>query len=472
MMKKKAPKYVEPKTIDSYDLGDYDIADDPDGNFTSNINPPLTWRNGEHSFSDWHIIVSAKDSSGGYNTSTTYHVHKNMLGIGPHRSDYFARLFQSQQSQSAMSGSGLSELGNSTSEIELEYSSARAFPAMLDFIYSSEGDVLAVTETATALRHLANYFNIRELYRSATGFIQRDMNFNTAPVYFSEAYIYHDEKLYNTAKDVCMRNFQCIPMSDLFVLSTEQFRDIVCSPDLICNEEALSRSVASFIRKKQTLGKIDDDVITDLTSRMVRVDATEALFYLKLSIQYRIADGSSLQQRCFESCCSTWKNIPTRTKLDGNSSPIGQDSYYCALPLETRAKLLETALDAASVDIEQTVKEKDNVISSLKVTITHSKEVIDSKNAQIEVYQKKLSVKKNEISLLNSRKIDKDAMLAKKDCEIDRLHKSHASMGLKLKAKSNLVNTFEERISIKENEINLLKKKIAKLKNKAPDGKK
>jgi hypothetical protein len=111
----------------------------------------LTWRlEPEESFSDWKIEVTtvkdallkipqdvepaAKRPRNDYQneleaaTVEVYHVHKHMLGAGPRSSLYFARMFRSQ----------MSETNTSTSKIELDDAAAKAFPLMLDYMYSQK----------------------------------------------------------------------------------------------------------------------------------------------------------------------------------------------------------------------------------------------------------------------------------------------------------------------------------------------
>ena len=127
-------------------------------------------------------------------TTTTYNVHKAIIGLGPRGSQYFLNMFRTNGM--------LAETQSSTSRLELEPSAAVAFPIMLDFMYHTDNnmtkasgggfgekgyDVNATTETAVALRHLANYFEVPSLFEAVNEFIGDDMDKDNIDMYLEEA---------------------------------------------------------------------------------------------------------------------------------------------------------------------------------------------------------------------------------------------------------------------------------------------
>lgn len=122
--------------------------------------PILTWRlPQEESLSDWTVTIHSTGNAAAARTEATeavFHVHTYMLGVGPRRSEYFVRLFQTDMLESKARAS----------IIHLDHQAAAdAFPAMLDFMYDPSEDVAGKTATqAVALRHLASYFGMEELY--------------------------------------------------------------------------------------------------------------------------------------------------------------------------------------------------------------------------------------------------------------------------------------------------------------------
>ena len=192
--------------------------------------PPLCWSSEPNkNFVDWTIVVTSMPSSDDVSNNTgedsvtldadrseegpskkakmepettIYYVHKAILGLGPRSSSYFRNLF---------STNGMAESVSSESRLELHPSAARAFPTMLDFMYARV-DVAATTETAVALRHLANYFDIPSLIHYVNSFIINDMNESNIHIYVGEAQMYHDETTVNQTMAIACKNWR-----DLFI---------------------------------------------------------------------------------------------------------------------------------------------------------------------------------------------------------------------------------------------------------------
>ena len=79
--------------------------------------------------SDWKIIVTTTKGQGrkqqkAETKTTTYTVHKSVLGLGQRKSKYFLRLFQTKN---------VKEAQTSTSQLELEASIAKGIPYHVGF---------------------------------------------------------------------------------------------------------------------------------------------------------------------------------------------------------------------------------------------------------------------------------------------------------------------------------------------------
>lgn len=172
----------------SLDLGSYDGDDD------ASAPKKFTWnRDPSESLSDWTIIVTTKGVDKAETTSNTYHIHKHVVGAGPRGSKHFLKLFQSENSQE-----GVLKEESSISKLELYHSAATAFPEMLDFMYDFDPkEVRAQTDTAVALRYLANHFEVPTLFESVNKFIEDDMNRENIHIYVREARKYEDEIIIN-----------------------------------------------------------------------------------------------------------------------------------------------------------------------------------------------------------------------------------------------------------------------------------
>ena len=163
--------------------------------------PMLTWGVGDNGtiLSDWRIIVTSNDEKG-TSKATLYTVHKSVLGLGPRKSEYFLRLFQNKH---------VKEAHTSTSQLELRPLVAKAFPIMLDFMYTHPledkmNKFYATTETACALKHLADYFEIPTLMEHVIQFIGRDINLDNVGTYAAEAI--NDNDVYASLEQFAVDN--------------------------------------------------------------------------------------------------------------------------------------------------------------------------------------------------------------------------------------------------------------------------
>jgi len=162
---------------------------------------PLSWRSApEASLSDWRIVTKGADAQ-----RAEYHAHRAILGVGPRKSDYFARLFTS-------AGAALAEGSGSTSTLELEQTAFDAFPAFLDFVY--EGKLEVDAASAVALLHLAHYLLNRALFDKAQQFIQDALGPGddevlafVAPVLLEQATLYVLEEVGEACVTVCAALF-------------------------------------------------------------------------------------------------------------------------------------------------------------------------------------------------------------------------------------------------------------------------
>lgn len=184
----------------------------------------LSWRlTPEESLSDWRIVLQLleDDIEDAAPFIKIYDVHKNILGVGPRRSEYFSRVFRNKM---------VIEATKSTSYIQLQDSAASAFPEMLDFMYKrndATAEINATSENAVALRHLAQYFGIPALFLSINKFIKSDLQVWNATIYLAEAELYRDEKIVSAALKYCTP------------LPAALFKDVTSSPFFKCASIAL-----------------------------------------------------------------------------------------------------------------------------------------------------------------------------------------------------------------------------------------
>jgi hypothetical protein len=210
----------------------YDSDDEPP---TEAYSEHLSWRSDPSvTHSDWTIqIISSSASSAAATTASTanttttlkfdgpysdnhtrntsnsvlYHVHKNILSVGPRRSEYFVRLFEKL--------ARFAECQSKRSTIELDELSSKAFPALLDFMYGGssrphqqEPSLQLDTHTATALHSLGSYFEMRLLKWRVRQFLIKDLSIETCAIYLEHACLLHDEKVKAAVGGYCAQHIQ------------------------------------------------------------------------------------------------------------------------------------------------------------------------------------------------------------------------------------------------------------------------
>jgi len=367
------------------DLGQFNYGADKPG--PHQARNELSWRlDPEKSLSDYRIIIttSHEDTPQSKKTSSTtkkkssksgevYHVHKSMLAIGPHNSLYFARLFLSETE--------LSENASNTSSVELEPSAAKAFPKMLDFIYSSQkGKASGVTsQDAVPLRYLASYFGVEALFEEVNAFIRNDLKFTNAPIYVTEALTYNDEKILDAASVLCAQNVTEIAPETMAELPLKCFRDTLLSPSLQNqrqqNSDIISRHIAAFCRKHDE--ELDKDILLELTSKEVlpSIAHDEAFYLMSFVREYSLPTVSrkrsetTLHERCIRALSKNWISAVVPEMTDGGIEEE-TDKGYNGLPAEVKIQLLEAivkkhARDMTCADCE-TFTEYDGYCSSCR----------------------------------------------------------------------------------------------------------
>ena len=279
----------------------------------------LSWRlPAEESHSDWTIEIAEANAGGGEDDDGTikvshvYHVHKNVLSVGPKKSLYFERLFQNKN---------FSESDTKTSRIELNHKAVLAFPQMLDYLYSQEHKLELTTDDATALCFLGQYFEIHRLRWEASRFCKIDMSLDTVATYYQHAKIFHDEKISKLVAKKCCDELSLIAIDSQLVKVSDValWRDIIQlirdgRSGLFYDSRYLSRLIAEFCSNHKE--QVDSETFTHFTdaTHMLVVAKQAAVPLLQLEGYFTPTSNtsellSSLQGRCVGALASSWRSI-------------------------------------------------------------------------------------------------------------------------------------------------------------------
>jgi hypothetical protein len=279
----------------------------------------LSWRlDPDVSLSDWTVCVT--NTSDG--TVHTYHLHKNILAVGPRKSEYFASVFRSR-----------GRAGDSITEISLAAAACRAIPQLLDFVYSHHGQLDITANSATGLRYLAKMFGIRILHKQVTEFIQRDLSLSNVLIYYRDAFALGDEKVTTWTARHCARNIMKIdPHNSILVnMDTKFFLRVLQNTESPEGNSTNNRTalalrqrhyhssilVASYCRlNKNALDETSFRLLTD-EGVLPLIDYSVALMLLELEADVspvgtsvlKFSEITSLQKRCIKELAHHWRDL-------------------------------------------------------------------------------------------------------------------------------------------------------------------
>ena len=309
----------------------------------------LSWRlDPVESHSDWTIVIQHASTE----KSDTYHVHKNILAVGPCRSDYFASLFRSTH---------LAESQTNTSHIILEDPAAKSMPMLLDFMYDPNHKLDITTKHVVALRYLAKYFGIRILYRKVMEYHKNDMTLDNIGTYIADAVVFHDETTLSLAAHKCIDNLQAMDQHLLEQMDPTFFLRILSNPEVdTCSVSYhLSILLAKYCQIHHY--ELTPELFHQLTDRkyipQIDREAAVPLLEMEAVICGRERNGatisqstSCLQKRCIKVLALHWKDF-----ADNDSMPT---STFHKLPSSVLVELLEKTLLVAKQNVHDVERSK------------------------------------------------------------------------------------------------------------------
>lgn len=254
-----------------------------------------SWRlEPEESKSDWTMTI---ESVPGGNISK-YHVHKKVLiHNGRKSSDYFSRLFSDS-------------IIRKRKAIKIHEDAAKLIENMLDFMYSVEDKLQVTSESAVGLRHLSQFFGIRELAKRIRCFINEDISLENMDVYMETSSAFDDFQTSTLCADRCAAEIHNIhPLSPLVAEMDPSFiLSIVSSKQFNATKysEHMSHIMTGYFINQRDA--IDGNVFEELTAEeylpFVDLEAALPLLILESALVEESASESThlscLQQRCVE----------------------------------------------------------------------------------------------------------------------------------------------------------------------------
>jgi len=312
----------------------------------------VDWRqNPNISLSDWTVVVyDGKESA-------VYNIHKSEVGQGPRKSKFLAAQFDEDEQ---------ADVTDPNTEVYLPSRVAALFPEFLDYVYSD--NLQLKTRNVLALKHLANHFDVRALYKKTDAFVESDLNLKTAPTYLSEANLVLDEEVQKKTVQLMAENFGRMDMTVITRLPASVFNLVLSSPHLNVESEFLSNKVAQFMRFTDR-SAISDEMLFMLTHPQIMpmISPDEAFFFLNWGLKYpQVLDeggDASLRNRCIEAVSRSWVTTlagPIATLRPEAATGIHAGNLnpecafnYSSLPADVKVEIFEASILAAKRDVEK-----------------------------------------------------------------------------------------------------------------------
>ncbi|KAG7348542.1 BTB/POZ domain containing protein [Nitzschia inconspicua] len=287
----------------SFSIGDlcHDLAGDDGYSVVETDELMLSWRlDPEASFSDWTVKVVDPNLE----HVDTYHVHKQILSLGPYRSEFFAHVFLLEK-RTKVQG---------VTTLQLDHEAAATFPLVLDFIYTPDHNVHVTHENAPVLRYLARVLGVSMLSKHVLDFICKDMSLLNVCSYLKGAYCFEDERILVIASKLCATQIQNIDMDSPLLENFKPafFARVVASSDIQYSSKC---HLTILITKYFSLHKLDEDILAELLKHVEapRIDQLSALKLLKILSGFErsqeIEVFDQLQRRCANILTENWNDI-------------------------------------------------------------------------------------------------------------------------------------------------------------------
>ena len=342
----------------------------------------LTWRlDPVVSLSDWTIKVFNKETR----QAQAYHVHKNVLAVGPRKSEYFVRYFLSHDNVNS---------SQKSTDIWLERVSADCMPFFLDYIYSTEGKLVINTGNAVGMRHLAQYFGNRILHQKVMKFILSDLSMENVLTYYQDSLTVDDEKVTEITAQKCAENILSIDKKNEMLVHIDPsfFRRIMGSKHIDSDEKKyhLSLLLAEYcqLNKKH----LDDQDFTRLTSDrflpLVHFNAALILLEMEADLVVNNDDNgviSSLQERCIKDLTDHWQELSDMKQTEVLRVLRKLTSGVVAdMLVKSLAKAKEKVLAATGEEGKEGEAPKKIDAAKAKVEVIHTQKSYEGRLAEME----------------------------------------------------------------------------------------
>lgn len=304
----------------------------------------ISWKSDpKASFSDWKLEIKSLDGG----DLEIYHVHRNIVGFGPRKSDFFRREFMDQDSK--------------VTQLDIPEDQIKVFPMILDYMYySREVKVKKLTaDLASSMFKLSEFLGVETLKKGLVDFYRKNVTLQNVEEYIECAKIKGADDLVEVSKStiggvivnkpslagLVSPNF----LMDIIEYYRKQSEDIKeRQPEIYSRREELIQSLhmskVAYACASHNQSVMTKDLFEKLTDEraLPAIDVSVALPFLLMSVTF--GDGTttytSLQQRCVKRITNDWEAFQR-----GFSSQEKATESLRKLPSHILADILVTTMN-------------------------------------------------------------------------------------------------------------------------------
>ncbi|CAJ1944431.1 unnamed protein product [Cylindrotheca closterium] len=302
----------------------------------------ISWRsNPEDSFSDWKVEIKHKETG----KVDVYHLHRNVLGYGVRKSEYFAAQFQEDR---VVNGYYETKSPKVT-QLDLPQAWANIFPMVLDFLYHNREKTLKLTANRScAMYKWAEFLGIPALKTTIVEFYNKNISLKNFGRFIASAVQMKAGPLVVASKSkigrlVTQQPNQAWRLAPQFLVSVleanrkeliNKAKNKEVQPQAFQNASCKwSKAIYFCVSKNKKV--VTHKIFCDLTSETAIpvIDPTVALALLILDVELLAADDnkvySKFQKRCVKSIVQNWDSFrlkyPNQTALTSALQKLPSD---------------------------------------------------------------------------------------------------------------------------------------------------
>jgi hypothetical protein len=214
--------------------------------------------------------------------------------------------------------------------VQLNDLAADAFPLFLDFIYCSP-NFQVTTETAVALRYLAEFFKNAKLLEETWKFIKEDMDVSNLEKYICDSICFADRQTATWVAFGCAQNFAHVDVSSPIweLMSPDDFQRVISLVRLCRTGKSQQRSELVAVYCSHHMKQLDERWFREVTasqnlpviSPKAALSLLEAEFQLKRKMIVVKSDSSPLHMSSLQRRCVKALSAQSVEKLDPKTPP-------------------------------------------------------------------------------------------------------------------------------------------------------